>query len=167
MRRMTVILIALIWANLLAAQPERVYRSLEEVTDPAEVYQLELHRKHLRRIPAEVYQMTNLKRLDLRGNRISELSDSIVLLKNLERLELSRNPLHTLPVAMGRMDSLRQLVLWQTYITELPPEFETLDGTLESIDLRKCPLRPTDQEAISQLLPTVEKIWDFACNCGD
>lgn len=161
------ILMTLCCAGILSAQPDRVYRSLEEVADPADVYQLELHRQRLRHIPAEIYQMANLQRLDLRGNRIAEISDSIALLKNLERLELSRNPLRRLPAAMAQMTSLRHLVLWATYVTELPPEWGALDGTLETIDLRKCPLRPADQEAISQLLPAVERIWDFACDCGD
>jgi internalin A len=109
--------------------------------------------------------MTNLRELDLRGNHIAELPDSIAMLTHLRRLELSRNPLMGLPAAMAQMTELRELVLWSTYVTELPPEMGQLDGSLELLDLRDCPMTQQDQEALEQMLPSVKKIWYYACNC--
>ena len=103
----------------------------------------------------------------MRGNRIAFLPDSISRLQNLQRLELSRNPLMALPASMANMEQLRELVLWSTYVTELPPQFARLDGTLELLDLRHCPLMLDDQTAINTLLPSVKKLWDYACNCAD
>lgn len=152
---------------LSAAQPDRVYRSLKEVADPAQVYHLQLHGKRLRHIPAAVYGMPNLQTLDLRGNRIAYLSDSIALLTRLQRLELSRNPLMELPSAVVRLKELKELVLWSTYVTALPPEIVQLEGRLALLDLRSCPLLPDDQEAIRAQLPSVKILWDYVCNCGD
>ncbi|MBR3724358.1 MAG: leucine-rich repeat domain-containing protein [Bacteroidales bacterium] len=149
------------------AQPDRVYKSLKDVSDPEEVYILRLRGKRLKRIPPQVYGMTNLRELDLQGNRIASLSDSIVLLANLERLVLSRNPIDSLPPVMAGMEQLRELVLWSTRVTSLPKEFAVLDGTLELLDLRSCRLLLDEQEAIEALLPSVKKLWDYACNCPD
>lgn len=166
MHRLLTILLLFLPAAVFG-QPDKVYRSLSEVSDPADVYALRLRGKRLRAVPQEVYAMHNLRELDLRGNRIAVLSDSIALLQNLERLELSRNPLLSLPPAMALLPNLRELVLWDTQVTELPGEFARLDDTLRLLDLRDCPLTLDDQEAITKLLPSVKKLWDYACNCPD
>ena len=147
------------------AQEGRVYKSLKEVTDPTEVYSLQLRGKQLKAVPSVVYKMVNLRELDLRGNRITVLSDSIAQLTHLQRLEVSRNPLVGLPAAMAQMTELRELVLWSTYVTDLPPEFERLNETLELLDLRDCPMTQADQEALEQMLPSVKKEWYYTCNC--
>lgn len=152
---------------VLAAQPDKVYQSLKEVTDPALVYHLQLHGKRYKQIPAEVYAMTNLQTLDLRGSRIGHISDSIALLTHLHRLDLSRNPLMELPAAVAQLPELKELVLWSTYVTVLPPESVQMDGRLELLDLRSCPLLLDDQEVIRAQLPSVKILWDYACNCSD
>ena len=152
---------------LAVAQPDRVYKSLAEVDDPSQVYVLRLRGKRLKSVPPQVYGMPNLRELDLRGNRIRSLSDSIALLTHLERLELSRNPLDSLPAAMASMTELKELVLWDTRVTWLPDEFERLDGSLQVLDLRSCRLLLDEQKAIERLLPSVKKLWDYACNCSD
>lgn len=152
---------------LAAAQPDRVYRSLAEVDDPSQVYVLRLRGKRLKTVPPQVYGMSNLRELDLRGNRIRSLSDSIAMLTNLERLELSRNPLDSLPPSMATMTKLKELVLWDTRVTTLPGEFARLDESLQVLDLRSCRLMLDEQQAIEKLLPSVKKLWDYACNCSD
>ena len=142
-----------------------MYRSLKEVTDPEAVYSLQLRSKRLKEVPSMVYSMTNLRELDLRGNRIARLSDSVAGLTHLQRLDLSRNPLTGLPSAMAQMTELKELVLWSTYVTELPPEMGRLDDSLELLDLRDCPMTQADQEALERLLPSVKKLWYYACNC--
>lgn len=144
-----------------------MYKSLKEVADPEAVYSLQLRGKRLKEVPSVVYKMTNLRELDLRGNRIVQLSDSIAELVHLQRLELSRNPLRGLPPAMAQMTELRELVLWSTYVTDLPPEFERLDESLELLDLRDCPMTQEDQQALERLLPSVKKLWYYACNCSN
>lgn len=167
MRQLGWLLLLLGMATLAVAQPDKVYKSLKEVADPQEVYVLQLRGKRLKAVPPIVYQMTNLRELDLRGNRITHLSDSIATLTLLQRLELSRNPLIDLPPAMAQMKELRELILWSTYVTDLPPSFFQLDESLEVLDLRDCPLTLDNQDAIENLLPSVKKLWYYACNCGN
>lgn len=162
-RLLTILLLLLPTAAF--GQPDKVYRSLSEVTNADEVYILHLRGKRLKTVPQEVYAMHNLRELCLRGNRITALSDSIALLQNLEKIELSRNPISALPSVMADMTQLRQLVLWDTRVTTLPVEFARLDDTLQLLDLRDCSLTLDEQKAIDQLLPTVKKLWDYACNC--
>ncbi len=152
---------------LASAQPDKVYKSLKEVRDPSQVYILQLRGKRLKTLPKQVYGMSNLRELDLRGNRIRVLTDSVALLANLERLVLSRNPIDSLPAAMASMEQLKELVLWDTRVTRLPKELARLDATLELIDLRSCHLLLDEQQAIEELLPSVKKLWDYACNCPD
>lgn len=166
MRKVLLILLVVLPA-VMYAQPDKVYKSLSEVKDPEQVYILRLRHKRLKTIPPAVYGMTNLRELDLRGNRITALPDSVALLSSLQRLELSRNPIDTLPPAMAAMSELRELVLWDTKVRSLPKEFAALDATLQLIDLRSCHLLLDEQEAIEQLLPSVKKLWDYACNCPD
>ena len=161
---MITLLLLPVWAQ---CQPDKVYRSLDEVGDPDEVYVLRLRGKRLRTLPTAIYGMRNLRELDLRGNRIKSLPDSIALLQNLERIVLSRNPIASLPPALALLPNLRELVLWDTRVSELPKEYARLDGILNLLDLRDCPLTLDDQEAITKLLPSVVKLWDNACNCGD
>ena len=164
MHRLLLIALLLL-PGMATCQPDKVYRSLSEVTNPDEVYILHLRSKRLNAVPQQVYVMHNLRELNLRGNRIATLSDSIVLLQNLERIELSRNPIDSLPPVMASLPHLTHLVLWDTRVTNLPKEFARLDNTLQLLDLRDCPLTLDDQKAIEQLLPTVKKLWDYACNC--
>ena len=147
------------------AQEGRVYKSLKEVSDPTEVYSLQLRGKRLKTVPSVVYKMVNLRELDLRGNRIMQLSDSIAQLTHLQRLDLSRNPLVGLPATMATLTEMRELVLWSTYVTDLPPEFERLNETLELLDLRDCPMTEADQKALERMLPSVKKEWYYTCNC--
>lgn len=166
-RRVFCLLVLAVTAAQVCAQPGRVYKSLAEVQNPEDVYVLQLHNKKLRHIPSQVYQMVNLQTLDLRGNKIAYISDSIVRLEHLQVLDLSRNPLMDLPSALAWMKDLRELVLWSTYVNAVPQEFARLDGQLQLLDLRDCPLMLDDQKAIEQVLPTTKKKWYYACNCGD
>ena len=152
---------------VLCGQEDKVYTSLAQVKDPSQVYHLQLRHRRLREIPPEVWRMPNLRVLDLRGNRIAMLPDSVGRLVHLQRLDLSRNPLTFLPDSLSRLSDLRELVLWDTYVTALPPDCAALDGSLELLDLRSCPLTLDDQTVLTRMLPTVKKLWDYACNCSD
>lgn len=156
-----------LWQGLVAAQPDRLYTSLEQVDDPAQVYRLRLRHRRLTELPAVVTEMSNLRELDLRGNRLTGLPERVGRLRNLRRLEVSRNPLTELPDSLAALPELRELILWDTRVRHLPAGFAALDGQLEVIDLRSCPLNTDNQKAIEALLPSVKKLWDYACDCGE
>lgn len=169
-------------------QPDRVYKSLKDVRNPDSVYILQLRFKRLKQIPPKVFEMRNLRRLDLgrnfidsippeiaqlsnlqhldlRRNRIRVVPPELGQLSNLQVLNLSRNPILELPDQLSALSNLQELILWCTGIIAFPPSFVALDSSLKLIDLRVCPLKWDDQEAIRQLLPTPRKRWDYVCNC--
>lgn len=183
------IILILIAMPQVAAQRDKVYKSLKGIRHPEDVYVLKLTFKRLKSIPPAVFTYTNLRELDLGCNFIDSVPPEIANLKHLEKLNLernwlhylpeeigdlenlklldaSRNPLQELPENMGQLKRLEKLVLWSTGITELPPTFVALDGTLTLIDLRECYLTEEQMESICTLIPSVKKLWTIGCNCG-
>lgn len=171
-----------------AAQRGRVYKSLKEVRNPDSVYILQLNFKRLRQIPPKVFEMHNLRKLDLgrnfidsippeigtltrleeldlRRNRIRTVPPEVGQLTRLRRINLSRNPILELPDEMGNLVRLEELILWMTGVVAFPPTFVALNESLKVIDLRVCPLTWDDQQAIKELLPSPRKRWDYVCNC--
>ena len=189
MFRKILIFIAICFVGMtVMAQRDRVYKSMKEVRNVDSVYTLQLRFKRLRQIPPKVFEMRNLRRLDLGRNFIDSIPPEIGRLKNLEELDLrrnriravppemgqltnlrilnmSRNPILDLPDEMGALSKLEELILWCTGVISFPPSFVALDGSLKLIDLRVCPLKWDDQEAIRELLPTPRKRWDYVCYC--
>ena len=188
MRRAAFLFVCMTLAFVSAAQPDRVYSSLSEVRNPDSVYILRLNYKRLKAIPPKVFTFSNLRELDLGKNFIDSIPPEIGTLKQLtvldlrrnhirtvppevgqlvglQRLNLSRNPILELPDELSALVNLKELVLWCTGIVSFPPSFVALNYSLETIDLRVCPLTWDDQQAIEELLPTPRKRWDHVCNC--
>lgn len=188
MKKSLTLILLLTLAFGAAAQRDRVYKSLKEVRRPDSVYVLKLNYKRLKQIPPKVFEMRNLRVLDLGRNFIDSIPPEIGTLANLEelnlqrnrirvvppelgnltklhRLNLSRNPILDLPDAMGNLVNLEELILWMTGIIAFPPTFVALNDNLKLIDLRVCPLTYDDQQAIEELLPSPRKRWDYVCNC--
>ena len=69
------LLFALLFALAFTAvaQRGRVYKSLKEVRNPDSVYILQLNFKRLRQIPPKVFEMHNLRKLDLGRNFIDSI----------------------------------------------------------------------------------------------
>lgn len=149
----------------LSAQPDRVYTSLDQVTDPQEVYILSLKKHRLKEFPSEILTYTNLRQLNLSHNRIRHIPDSIGCLTQLKVLNLSHNPILELPASIAQLTHLEELILNMTGIVALPPESKTLNYTLHLLDLRACPLTYDDQVSLEQLLPSPQKRWHHVCNC--
>ncbi len=186
--RILLFFVSLCAALAAQAQPDKVYTRLTEIKDPSQVYQLKLNYKRYKKIPPLVWECTNLRKLDLsknfidtippeignltqltdlnlNRNRIAQVPAEIGRLQQLRRLNLSRNPLLELPESIGSLSRLEELVLWMTGVVEFPPTFVALNGTLRRLDMRACPLTYDNQQAIEELLPGVEKRWDYVCNC--
>lgn len=174
--------------NHVAAQPDKVYKSLKEVRRAEDVYILKLTYKRLKSVPKEVFTYTNLRELNLGRNFIDSIPPDIANLKNLEvlnlernwlhylpdeigdlpnlkKIDLNRNPLQALPESMANLSQLERLVIWSTGISELPVTFVALDASLKLLDMRECYLTEEQMEAICELLPSVKKLWNLSCNC--
>ncbi len=169
-------------------QPDRVYRSVDDIEEPSKVYVLHLNYKRLKSIPPKVFECCNLRELSLAHNRIDTIPPDIARLSNLEILDLGQNRLSSLPIevallprlkvldvnrnlivelpeGLGYVASLERLVLWRTGVWRLPESFANLNSHLLLLDLRSCMISRDEQRAISALLPDVRIMWDQACNC--
>lgn len=188
MKKSALFLCFVVAGLMLCAQPDKVYKSLKEVRYVDSVYHLKLNYKRLKKFPDKIFEMRNLRTLDLgrnfidtippeiavltqletldlRRNRIRIVPPELGSLTNLRTLNLSRNPILELPDEMSNLVNLEELILWMTGVVSFPPSFVALNYSLKLIDLRVCPLSYDDQQAIEQLLPTPRKRWDYVCNC--
>lgn len=188
MKKIFILSLILLAGLTATAQRDRVYKSMKEVRNPDSVYTLQLRFKRLRQIPPKVFEMHNLRKLDLSRNFIDSIPPEIGNLTNLNVLDLRRNKIRVVPPEIGRLSELRtlnmsrnpilelpdemssltnleELILWCTGIISFPPSFVALDNSLKLIDLRVCPLKWDDQQAIRELLPTPRKRWDYVCDC--
>ncbi len=87
-------------------------------------------------LPEELWELTNLRGLDLSGNKIGELPEQIGLLTNLRGLSLSRNQISNIPKQIGQLTNLQELSLRGNQISELPKQVELLTN-LEWLYLRE------------------------------
>jgi Leucine-rich repeat (LRR) protein len=82
--------------------------------------ELDLSHWGLTSIPRELGQLTNLRKLYLRDNRLTMLPDTLGGLVNLRELSLSRNQLRSIPDVIGDLTSLRHLYLHHNQLASLP-----------------------------------------------
>lgn len=116
---------------------------------------LNLQVKQLISLPREIYQLRNLKKLDLSHNQLEFLSESIKIwtqleelnlscneltdlplhgiehLKNLTNLDVSGNALKRLPESIGCLKKMKILNVEENYLKELPKEI----GQCTSLEL--------------------------------
>jgi|TARA_R110000851_G_scaffold191515_3_gene342142 Leucine-rich repeat (LRR) protein len=86
--------------------------------------------KNLRSIPEFIFNMPNLKILNLTDNYIETVPDKIGKLKNLEELMLASNRITSLPSSIGSLTKLKIFYLHTNELTTLPATI----GKLESLD---------------------------------
>ena len=101
---------------------------------------LTLSQSSLRSVPAEVFQLTDLVRLDLGDNYLSTLPPEIGQLTSLEQLWLNNNPLEDLPAELQQCTRLRQIDLRATRIKALPRELGRLKNLVD-VDILDIPLK--------------------------
>ena len=93
---------------------------------------------NLREIPTRVFEWTQLKKLDLRGDErkqsplgLSLIPSAIGQLANLVQLEISRNSLPTLPESLSQLTRLTLLSLKANGLIQLPSGI----GNLQSLNV--------------------------------
>lgn len=128
-------LIVLMVNFLGLAQQGKTYRfaDLEGATKDS-VYSLDLRREKLTAIPAVVFELPNLKTLNLSRNKFELIGDSLALLTHLTHLDLSHNKMKAIPYAVFQLPALTHLSLGMNQIERIPDEIAYL-SQLESLDL--------------------------------
>ena len=78
--------------------------------------------------PDELWTLTHLKEVWLRGGTIEHLPKEISQLKELESLLIESNQIQRLPNEIVSLSCLRHLELTDSQVTELPADFSHLDS---------------------------------------
>ena len=103
-------------------------------------------------LPAEIGNLTALRSLGLRGNRLITLPEQIGNLTALTSLLLGGNQLTTLPAEIGNLTALTLLNLSGNQLTTLPDSLLTPPAGLHrNIDLESNPISPAEAARLSQL----------------
>ncbi|XP_066478669.1 leucine-rich repeat-containing protein 27 [Tiliqua scincoides] len=116
---------------------------------------LDLSRKDLQHLTADIYQLLNLKHLHVEGNALSLIpEDFFQHLPNLVWLDLRYNKIKELPSGIGCHKQLKTLLLERNPIKRLPAELGNLTS-LTALNLRHCPLEFPPPEVTQKGLPAI------------
>ena len=168
----------------------KVYTSLNEaLLSDKPVYRLKITKlANKDSLPEELFRLTELRELTVKGCKLFRLNQSISKLAHLQYLNLDHNKLLRLPEAIGNLTDLRTLVISRNILEELPEsignlhQLVTIDAwgnplyvlphsisdisnTLEILDLRQIPLTKWEYEAMEQLLPKTDILFTNICEC--
>jgi hypothetical protein len=86
-------------------------------------------------IPSDLFNCSQLKKIDFNSNSITELSLEIGRLSNLIDIDLRYNELESLPYTIGNLQSLRILRLWGNSLKAIGESITTLPA-LEELYLK-------------------------------
>ncbi|KAJ6668936.1 hypothetical protein lerEdw1_007745 [Lerista edwardsae] len=116
---------------------------------------LDLSRKDLQHLTADLYKLFNLKHLHVEGNALSLIpEDFFQHLPNLVWLDLRYNKIKELPSGIGCHKQLKTLLLERNPLKRLPVELGNLTS-LTALNLRHCPLEFPPPEVIQKGLPAI------------
>ncbi len=94
--------------------------------------ELDLSSLGLEALPPQVWELTDLKSIDLYNNKLTELPDNLAQFENLEKLFASKNPISDLPFFLSTLKKLRHLKIDDAEIAALP-QWMWQHPTMESI----------------------------------
>lgn len=196
----TIVLFLILWITSVSAQkttilyaPDddgKVYTSISEALQSEKpVYRLKITKLTSKdSLPEELFQLTELRELTVKGCKLCRLNQSIGKLTHLQYLNLDHNKILRLPETIGNLTDLRTLVVSRNILEELPEsignlhQLVTIDAwgnplyvlphsianinkTLQVLDLRQIPLTKWEYEAMEQLLPNTDIKFTDICEC--
>lgn len=168
----------------------RIYTSLEEALSASgPVYRLKLTKLPKRdSLPEELFQLTQLRELTVKGcrlcvvnqrigelchlrylnldhNKLVRLPNTIGRLAELHTLVISRNMIETLPDSIAKLKQLVEIDAWDNPLYVLPESIKALKKTLKTLDLRQIPLTKWEYEEMEYLLPETKILFTDICEC--
>lgn len=82
-------------------------------------------------LPSCIAELSDLKRLDLKGNMLQTIPEELFKLSGLIELDISRNRLTSVPAGIGALRALKRLSLSDNPISELPRDIGSLSRLVE------------------------------------
>lgn len=92
----------------------------ERIEKAKQTQELDLSGMGFEKLPQAVWELGNLKTIDLYNNKLTELPESLAQFQSLEKLFASKNPITTLPLFLSDLSNLRVLKIDDAQITEFP-----------------------------------------------
>lgn len=106
----------------------------------------------IERLPKELGQLKELEQLDLLDTKLQRLPDEIVSLSRLRRLELTDSQVTKLPEDFGRLGSLRVVILHRNQLQKLPDSFGEMNRLeIAEIDFNQIEKLPDDLSGLTNL----------------
>eukprot|EP00531_Pseudo-nitzschia_arenysensis_P014561 CAMPEP_0116119400 /NCGR_PEP_ID=MMETSP0329-20121206/2617_1 /TAXON_ID=697910 /ORGANISM="Pseudo-nitzschia arenysensis, Strain B593" /LENGTH=628 /DNA_ID=CAMNT_0003613091 /DNA_START=76 /DNA_END=1962 /DNA_ORIENTATION=- len=93
--------------------------------------------------PVSIFQLRNLRELDLSNTQQTGIPNEIGNLDNLVKLSLKGLRIERLPTSISKLRSLQELNLSKTHLIDLPDQIANLDN-LKSLNLRDSRIESTD-----------------------
>ena len=168
----------------------KIYTSIAEALQSEKpVYRLKIKKLENRdSLPEELFQLTELRELTVKGCKLFLLNQNIGKLTKLQYLNLDHNKLLRLPETLGNLTDLRTLVISRNIVETLPEsignlhQLSTIDAwgnplfvlphsitniskTLKVLDLRQIPLTKWEYEDMEVLLPNTDIKFTDICEC--
>uniref|UniRef100_A0A8D3C2I8 Leucine-rich repeat protein SHOC-2 n=1 Tax=Scophthalmus maximus TaxID=52904 RepID=A0A8D3C2I8_SCOMX len=116
------------------------------------------------------WEQTDLTKLLLSSNQLTQLSDDIRLLPGLTTLDLHDNQLSSLPCALGELQELQQLRVSHNQLTSLPAETCTLKNlcvlTMQQNLLENLPEELGQLENLTELDLSNNQLEDLPSSLG-
>ncbi len=137
----------------------------EELFQLTELRELTVKGCKLCRLNQNIYKLTKLQYLNLDHNKLLRLPETIGNLTDLRTLIISRNILEELPERIGNLHQLTTIDAWGNPLYVLPPSITSISKTLKVLDLRQIPLTRWEYEAMEQLLPETDILFTDICEC--
>ena len=137
----------------------------EELFQLTELRELTVKGCKLCRLNQNIYKLTKLQYLNLDHNKLLRLPETIGFLTDLRTLVISRNILEELPVRIGNLHQLATIDAWGNPLYALPQTISNISKTLKVLDLRQIPLTKWEYEAMEQLLPNTDIKFTDICEC--
>lgn len=119
---------------------------------------LDLSNQNLEQIPAYIFDLTDLKELNISHNKLTgAIQAEIRQLKNLKTLNASNNNMTGVPAEIGQLSNLEVLNLSNNDLTGLPYELGNLQN-LQVLDISGNDYSETDLNIITEKLPEAVRI---------
>ena len=137
----------------------------EELFQLTELRELTVKGCKLCRLNQNIGKLTKLQYLNLDHNKLLRLPETICFLADLRTLIISRNILEELPERIGNLHQLTTIDAWGNPLYVLPQSITSISKTLKVLDLRQIPLTRWEYEAMEQLLPETDILFTDMCEC--